>query len=74
MWNLNPRHTFFGNFSVPKKCVDSGEDLKTEVNVTIIDPYDRSHELLPVCYTYVRDKKYWFTESTSFNELKRFMT
>lgn len=74
IWNLNPRHTFFGNFSVPKECVDSAEDLKLEVKVTIIDPYDRSHELYPVCYTYVRDKNYWFTEPTSFSELKRFMT
>ena len=73
MWNINPRHIFFGNFSVPKECVDSTEDLKLEAKVTIIDKYDRLHELLPVCYTYMRDKNDWFMEPTSFSELKRFI-
>ena len=73
IWNLNPGHTFFGNFGVHKKCVNSSEDLKIEVQVTVIDQYGRSHPLLPSCYNYVRDKGYWFTEPTSFNELKKFM-
>lgn len=71
-WNLNPRHAFFGNFSVPSECVDSTGDLKLEVQVMIIDMYDREHELLPVCYTYVREGNCWFTEPTSFSELRRF--
>ncbi len=71
-WNLNAGHIFFGNFSVPEKCVQSLEDLKIEVKVTAIDQYDRPHELLPNCYTYVRNEGYWFTEPTSFTELRRF--
>jgi len=71
-WNLNPRHTFFGNLSVPSECVDSTEDLKLEVQVAIIDMYGRKHDLLPVCYAYAREGNYWFLEPTSFDELRRF--
>jgi len=70
-WNLNAGHIFFGNFSVPEKCVQSTEDFRIEVKVIAIDQYDRPHELLPNCYTYVRDEGYWFTEPTSFSELRR---
>ena len=72
LWNLNPRNAFFGNFSVPSKCVKSAKDLKLEVQVTIIDVYRREHELLPVCFTYMRGKNDWFMEPTSFDELRRF--
>jgi hypothetical protein len=71
-WSVNPGYTFGGNFSVPQKCVDSKENLILELRVTVIDPYDREHDLLPVCFTYVRQKGYWFMEPTAFSELKRF--
>jgi len=74
VWNLNAGHIFFGNFRVHKKCVDSTNDLKIEVQVTAIDEYDRPHKLLPACYSYVRGKDCWFTDPTSFNELKKFMS
>jgi len=66
LWNLNPRKTIFGNFSVPKKCVDSTEDLKIEVRVTAIDQYGRSYAYLPQCWSYVRKHNYWFLEPRSF--------
>lgn len=69
--NLNPRRIFFGNFSVPKKCVDNTKDLILEVRVTVIDRYDRPHDLYPVCYTYMPDKNSWFLEPTSFSELEK---
>ena len=72
-WNLNPGHTFFGNFGVPNACVDSPEHLWIELQVTVIDEYEREHKLLPNCFYYVRDKKHWFTEPTSMSELKQFM-
>ena len=71
-WNLNAGHNFRGNFEVPKECVDSPKNLRGEVQVTVIDQYDRPHELLPACFTYVRHKNHWFTEPTSWSELKRF--
>lgn len=72
VWYLNPRHTLFGNFHVPRKCADSPDDLQLEVRVTVIDQYDREHVLLPLCYTYVRDGSYWFAEPTSFEQLTHF--
>lgn len=49
--------------------VKSNEKLRIEVKVTIIDIYEREHELLPVCFTYVRKDNYWYLEPTSFSEL-----
>jgi len=72
LWNLNPGHKTYGNFSVLKECVESTEDLRIEVQITLIDRYDRSHLLLPVCYSYVRKDNYWFVEPTSNVELDRF--
>jgi len=68
-WHLNPLTQFFGNFSVPTQCIESDEKLTIEVKVTIIDVYEREHELLPICFTYVRKDNYWFLEPTSFVEL-----
>jgi len=67
-WNLNPTTIIFGNFSVPKECAESPEDLKIEVRVTIIDQYGRPHKLLPQCWTYVGKDNYWFLEPRSFTE------
>ncbi len=72
IWNLNAGHTFLGNFSLDKKCVSSEEHLLVEVMVNAIDFYERSHELLPNCYTCDRKEKNWFTEPTSFSELKKY--
>lgn len=72
LWSLNPHITFFGVFSVPRKCLDSVEDLRIEVQVTVIDNYERLHELNPACYTYVGNENRWISEPTSFSELKRF--
>jgi len=65
-WNLNPRTITFGHFNVPVECVDSAEDLKIEVRITIIDQYERQHRYLPQCWTYVRKDNYWFLEPRSF--------
>jgi len=71
-WNLNAGLNFFGNFGIPEKCVGSKEGLLIELRVTVIDPYDRPHELLPICQRYVPKGKYWLTDPTSFSELKKF--
>jgi len=68
LWNVNPRTIIFGHFNVPKQCVDRNKDLKIEVRITIIDQYDREHEYLPQCWTYVRKDNYWFLEPRSFTE------
>lgn len=68
LWNLNPRTKIFGNFSVPKECAKSTEDLRIEVRVTIIDQHERAHKYLPQCWTYVREENYWFLEPRSFTK------
>ena len=76
-WHLNPGLTFRGNFTLPKVCEESQEELQIELNITIIDPYEREHKLLPLCSTYVRkgdsNDGHWFLEPTSFAELKRYL-
>jgi hypothetical protein len=67
-WNPRPNSITWGNFSVPKKCAESNQDLKIEVRVTIIDQYDREHRLTPQCWTYVRDGNYWFYEPRIFTK------
>jgi hypothetical protein len=80
IWNLNPGIGVNGNFTIPQKCADSKEELQLELTTTIIDPYERKHELLPVCFTYVRpdakkgesgDK--WYLEPTEFSQLKPYL-
>lgn len=73
IWNLNAGHRFFGHFKLESKCVTGDDHLCVEVSVTAIDPYERSHDLYPNCYTYAREEKGWFTEPTSFDELKKHM-
>ena len=70
-WHLNPLTQFFGNFNVPNECTKSDEKLTIEVKATIIDIYEKEHELLPECFTYIRKDNNWFLEPTSFSELSR---
>jgi len=65
-WHLNPTVKFFGNFGVPSECAQSTKDLKIEVRVTVIDQYERKHEHLPLCWTYMRTENHWFLEPRSF--------
>ena len=71
LWHLNPMELFFGNFSIPAECVTSQETLRIQIDMTAIDVYERAHEFLPRCYTYVRENNSWFLEPTSFENLKR---
>jgi hypothetical protein len=64
LWNLNPYTLFFGNFSVPKICAETDENLRIEVNVILIDIDGQKHKLLPVGWTFMRDKNDWFLEPT----------
>ena len=75
VWNINPGLVFRGWFTLPSECndVNSKEEVKVELNITVIDPYDREHVLLPTCFTYVREGDYWYQEPTSFAEFKKHM-
>jgi len=61
-WNLNPRFSISGHFSVPDKAVTSTERLKINVTVNIIDKYGREHELLPLEWVFKRDSNEWYLE------------
>jgi hypothetical protein len=59
-WHLNPGMGYQGHFELAREVVDSNERLKIKVYVTIVDPYDRHHELLPVEWVYDREKDSWW--------------
>jgi len=64
LWNLNPYQMVFGHFNVPKICVTSDENLRIEVKVTLIEIDGREHDLLPVGWTFMRNRNDWFFEPT----------
>ena len=79
-WHLNPRTRVDGNFSIPIECKRSNETLRIQLDVTVIDVYERHHEQLSQCFTYVRESKdsdgnatppFWFLEPTSFHNLRK---
>jgi hypothetical protein len=53
LWNLNPRFVVRGHFSVPDEVVESTERLEIRVTVTVIDQYEREHQLLPLGWVYM---------------------
>ena len=62
LWNLNPYTLFFGNFSIPEISAKTDENLRIRVSVTLIDVNGQKHMLLPVSWTFMRDKNDWFLE------------
>lgn len=64
LWNLNPYVILFGNFNVPKTCTETDQNLRIEVSVNLIDIDGQEHKLLPVSWTFMRDKNDWFLEPT----------
>ena len=62
LWNLNPRFGVRGHFSVPDEVVESNERLELKVKVTVIDQYEREHQLLPLGWVYMRDRNSWYLE------------
>jgi hypothetical protein len=79
IWNLNAGVVFTGNFTLPKECAESKDNLTIQLDITCIDPYEREHKRLPECFTYYRGKydgdleRGWYLEPTSFAELKRYI-
>jgi hypothetical protein len=69
-WHLNPGIEIHGNFTIPTECVSSSETIRIQLDVKIIDAYEREHALLPFCYTHIRESAEWFLEPTSFENLR----
>jgi len=50
---------YSGHFKI-LEAVEKKERLEIEISVSIVDIYDRYHELLPVSWVYEREGNYWF--------------
>jgi hypothetical protein len=69
LWNLNPKFTVNGMFSLPEDVLNHNDDpIRALVEITIYDIYERPHEILPTGYIKNSDKE-WFFEP-SIEELK----
>lgn len=64
LWNLNPYSMIFGNFNVPNQCITTNENLRIEVTVTLVGIDGTDYDLLPVSWTFMRDRNEWFFEPT----------
>ena len=62
LWNLNPRFGVQGHFSVPDEVGESTGSLEIRVKVTVIDQYEREHQLLPLGWIYMRERNSWYLE------------
>jgi len=63
VWHMNPGSGIRGvHFEVPEEVVNSDKRLMVTVNITIIDRYEREHNLLPVGWVYMREKNSWYAE------------
>jgi hypothetical protein len=58
IWNLNPGFGVNGHFPIPAEAVDKPEPLRARIDVSVIDIYERHHDLLPVGYVRV-PAGYW---------------
>jgi hypothetical protein len=57
-----------GNFTVSEECAQSNDELTLEVRVTVTDPDNREHELLPKSWTYMRNVNDWYYEPKLFTD------
>ena len=59
-WNLNPHSGYNGHFSAPAEVIQKTERFEIKVYASIIDQYERHHELLPVGWVYEKSGSYWW--------------
>jgi len=70
VWNLNPGYRFYGHTNLPKETVESTKRLELDTTITIVDPYQREHKLLPMAHVYDRRGQSWFAEPCPFIDKK----
>lgn len=64
LWNLNPSVIIFGNFNIPKSAAESSTRLRIKVSATLFDTTGIGYTLLPVSWTFKKDKNDWILEPT----------
>lgn len=71
LWNLNPKFTVNGLFSVPDDVLNNiDEPLRALVEITVYDIYERPHNILPSGYIkHLNSDMDWFFEP-SVEELR----
>lgn len=60
--NLNPQSTVLGHFTLPKNLENRDDKVEVNVDVTIVDIYDREHHNLPVSWVYMPTEGAWYFE------------
>jgi hypothetical protein len=60
LWNLNPRSGVSGHFLLRETSVSG--TIAVQIDLRIIDIYDREHKNLPVSYVYSRESQSWYLE------------
>ena len=58
-WNLNPRFTVYGHFTLPDSVNNNFSNVRLRLFVSIIDQFDRGHDHLPVDYVYSKVNDNW---------------
>ncbi len=58
--HLNPGFVLRDHFRLPAGCWASRGELAVQVLLTLVDQYDREHEMLPVHYVYRKRLGDWF--------------
>lgn len=71
VWNLNPRHRFYGHINLPNETVKNTLRLELDTTIVVIDTYQREHKLLPMAHVYDRISETWCAEPCPFIEKKR---
>ena len=64
LWRLNPKLMFDGNFTLTDDLIPSGKRLELEVQLTVIDQFDREHNYLPTGFVYKQEQEggFWYAE------------
>ena len=66
LWNLNPGFGVNGHFPLPQGALQrlssKREFIRARVDVTVIDIYERSHDLLPLGYVLTSPEAEWYLE------------
>lgn len=61
-WRLNPRMSVVGHFEIPRRVLRRVGRLEIHASVSIIDVYDRKHDLLPIGWVYLAEQNSWYLE------------
>lgn len=62
LWRLNPGFTLNGHMFIPDFRKSDERRLELEVQVSLVDIYNREHRHLPLGFVWMPDRKDWYLE------------